>query len=132
MGTIPNLFRLSFLLPVALASVNQGLAQCVVPPSGLISWWPGDGNAMDIQGSNHGTLQNGATFAPGLTGQAFSFDGVDDYFDYGSQASLNFGAGAGFSFDGWVKTTDMFGPIVVQRQSGFCSIWFCSSCSRLI
>src|SRR3712207_7149562 len=36
-------------------------------------------NAIDIQGGNNGTLQNGASFAPGLVGQAFSFDGVDDY-----------------------------------------------------
>jgi hypothetical protein len=72
---------------------------------------------MDIQGSNHGALHNGATFAPGLFGQAFSFDGVDDYFDYGSQTSLNFGAGAGFTIAGWVKTTDDVGPLVSQRNS---------------
>ena len=52
---------------------------CVQPPAGLVSWWPGEGNANDIVGSNHGTLQNGATFAAGMVGQAFSFDGIDDY-----------------------------------------------------
>src|SRR5439155_8470225 len=30
---------------------------CVTPPSGMVSWWPGDGNANDIQGGNNGTLQ---------------------------------------------------------------------------
>src|SRR5262245_25202381 len=29
----------------------QGSPACVAPPSGLVSWWPGDGNANDIQGS---------------------------------------------------------------------------------
>ena len=57
----------------------SGATNCAPEPSGLVSWWPGDGNANDIQGSNHGILQNGATFAPGLVGQAFSFDGVNDY-----------------------------------------------------
>jgi len=52
---------------------------CVNPPSGLTSWWPGEDNANDIQSGNHGTLQNGATFAPGLVGQAFIFDGVNDF-----------------------------------------------------
>src|SRR3989338_305175 len=52
---------------------------CVEPPSGLVSWWPGEGNADDIVNGNDGALQNGVTFAPGMVGQAFSFDGVDDF-----------------------------------------------------
>ena len=51
---------------------------CVEPPSGIVAWWAGDGNATDVQGGNNGTLQNGATFAAGMVAQAFSFDGVDD------------------------------------------------------
>jgi hypothetical protein len=43
--------------------------------TGIVSLWPGDGNANDIVGGNIGTLQGGATFAPGLVGQAFSFNG---------------------------------------------------------
>ena len=50
----------------------------------MVSWWPGDGNASDIQEANDGSLQNGATFAPGLVGQAFSFDGVDDHITAGT------------------------------------------------
>ena len=49
---------------------------CVPPPSSLVSWWPGDGHAEDIGDSNDGSLQGGATFAPGVVGQAFTFDGV--------------------------------------------------------
>lgn len=51
---------------------------CTPPPDGLISWWPGDGNANDIIGSNNGALVGGATFTAGEVGQAFSFDGIDD------------------------------------------------------
>ena len=36
-------------------------------------------NANDIVGTNNGMLQGDATFAPGLVGQAFSFDGDDDF-----------------------------------------------------
>ena len=49
------------------------------PPLNLVSWWPGDGDAADIQGGNNGTLQGGAAFAPGMVDQAFSLDGVDDF-----------------------------------------------------
>jgi hypothetical protein len=43
-----------------------------------VGWWSGDGNPNDIAGNNNGTLQNGATFVPGIVAQAFSFDGVND------------------------------------------------------
>jgi hypothetical protein len=56
----------------------EGVTACLDPPPSLVSWWTGDGDASDIIGPNDGTLRNGATFAPGLVGQAFSFDGVDD------------------------------------------------------
>jgi hypothetical protein len=57
-------------------TLDADVQVCVEPPEGLISWWPGDGNANDIQGVNDGTLLDGATFAVGLVGQAFSFDGI--------------------------------------------------------
>ncbi len=50
---------------------------CVTPPPGLVSWWPGEGNANDIAGTNNGTLVGGVSFASGEVGQAFSFDGVN-------------------------------------------------------
>ncbi len=51
-------------------------AACVPPPSGMVGWWPGDGNAMDVVGGNNGTLQGGATYGTGEVGQAFSFNGT--------------------------------------------------------
>src|SRR5437667_3121650 len=45
---------------------------CTPPPPQMVSWWPGDGNANDIQDGNNGKLENGATFVPGIVAQAFS------------------------------------------------------------
>jgi hypothetical protein len=59
-------------------SENIETSICVGIP-GVVSWWPGDGNAFDVNGENHGTLQNGASFSSGKVGQAISFDGEDDY-----------------------------------------------------
>jgi hypothetical protein len=50
---------------------------CLVPPAGMVAWYPADNNANDIQGNNNGTLQGGVTFATGKVSQAFSFDGTD-------------------------------------------------------
>ena len=49
--------------------------QCAAPPAGLIGWWTGDGDSVDIAGSNSGVLQNGAGFGPGKVGQGFTFNG---------------------------------------------------------
>lgn len=92
--------------PVAGGTTDVGditVMQCLPPPAGLVSWWPGDGNAIDVVGTNHGTLQNGATFAPGEVGQAFKFDGIDDYVTFGSTVG-NFGT-SDFTIDFWVKTS---------------------------
>jgi len=59
-------------------------SSCISAPSGLISWWPADGNANDISDGNSGSLQNGTTFAPGKVSQAFSLDGVDDFVQGGT------------------------------------------------
>src|SRR5262249_52033129 len=56
---------------------------CVPPPSGMVSWWPGDGNANDIMGTNNGSLQNGATFASGKINSAFSFNGTNQFVNVG-------------------------------------------------
>ena len=79
---------------------------CVPPPPGLVSWWPGDGDANDITDGNHGTLQNGAAFASGKVGQAFSMDGVDDYIQFGDILD---GLSIGFTLDAWVRTTATVG-----------------------
>jgi hypothetical protein len=55
--------------------VTLTVLNCTTPPSGLVSWWPGNGNALDIISGNNGVLSNGVAFAPGEVGQAFNFNG---------------------------------------------------------
>ena len=76
---------------------------CTPVPSGIISWWAGDGNTDDIVGGNDGQLQNGATFAPGMVDDALSFDGIDDYMEITDQTGFDFGSGS-FSVSAWIST----------------------------
>jgi trimeric autotransporter adhesin len=48
---------------------------CAAAPPGLVGWWTGDGNTVDIAGNHPGTLENGATYGNGEVGQAFSLAG---------------------------------------------------------
>ena len=61
---------------------------CVPPSPGTVSWWPGDGTAMDIADGDHGTMQNGAAFAAGKVGQAFSLDGLNDIVHVANSSNL--------------------------------------------
>ena len=63
---------------------------CFPAPDGLVSWWTGDGPALDATGVNHGSLRNGASCVPGLIGQMFKFDGTDDFVQVGARPSLVF------------------------------------------
>ena len=58
---------------VALATGFTVIGPVCAVPFGLVSWWPGDGNANDVVSGNNGALQNGASFGAGEVGQAFSF-----------------------------------------------------------
>jgi len=49
---------------------------CATGPTGLVSRWRAEGNAVDDVGGRNGTLEGAVTFAPGKVGQAFSFDGA--------------------------------------------------------
>ncbi|MHC4602581.1 MAG: LamG-like jellyroll fold domain-containing protein, partial [Planctomycetota bacterium] len=78
------------------------------PDSCLISKWmfdQGEGTiAYDSAGTNHGLIQ-GATWTTGQIDGALSFDGVDDYVNFGDpiEESLDFGASDSFSISAWVK-----------------------------
>ena len=75
--------RRAYLLPILLIMLATSAVQaagCDPAPSGLVGWWPAEGNANDIVGTNNGTLKGGATAsAPGVVGSAFQFDGTNGY-----------------------------------------------------
>jgi hypothetical protein len=79
-GVTRTLLWGSIVLLALTFSINEAVAQsCTQQPTGLVGWWPGDGNANDIKGSNHGTLENGATFDTGKVSSAFRLDGTNDF-----------------------------------------------------
>ena len=91
---------------VATLTVQTG-SNCVPPSAGLVSWWPGDGNANDIKGTNGGMVVNGVSYVPGSVGQAFLFNGINQYVDMGNPASLQITGS--LTLEAWFKTSSPMG-----------------------
>src|SRR2546425_1221831 len=78
--------------------------------------WRAEGDANDNVGNNDGTLVNGATFAAGEVGQAFSLDGVDDYVEIADSVSLS--VSTALSVEAWINPTSVAaGEILTKYNS---------------
>lgn len=92
---------------------------CLTPPHGLVSWWPGDGNYVELVSANNGNPPSGATFVPGMVTQAFNFDGsAASGFSVPDARSLKF-TGA-ISIAAWVNPSNLSCTNI--DNSGYCAI----------
>ena len=88
------------------ADVQDQNVTVVAPAKKPVGWWKFDGNVRDSAGSNHGVENGSPAYAAGISGQAISFDGKDDFIvvaDNGGSATVEFGTGS-FSIAFWVKS----------------------------
>jgi len=123
-SVVPSELRLGLLVVAALVLTSampafgtDGVAQCTAAPSGLVGWWPGDGNAKDITPKDHdGTLKDDGTDASsdtrfttttaGKVGRAFLFDGDRDYVKIPSSSTSDLNIPSGkVSVDAWINIT---------------------------
>jgi len=86
-------------------ATNLGNASpCVPTPTGLIGWWPGDGDANDLAENNNGVPSN-LGYGSGMVGQAFQFGGTDSYLGVSNQAVFN--AITNITFECWVRNNQL-------------------------
>lgn len=85
----------------SLSTVHAQSTPCVLPPLNLSGWWRAEGNALDVTGTNNGTVFPGAEFDLGFIGQAFQFTGAtNSYVEVPDSASLR---GSEVTIEFWVK-----------------------------
>ena len=93
-------------LLTSLYSVWNGDTTTSTLDSSIYGAWNGENNANDSVGTNHGTLMNGCTFTTGKLGNAFTFDGVNDYIEFPSN-TMNLTGDFTISF--WVNLSSLTG-----------------------
>ncbi len=99
--TIARYALLAAALGVLAAGPAAAEPACNMLPRGIAGWWPGEGTAADITlAADHGTPFGGVAFAPGVIGQAFQLDGVNDRIDVPDAAVLR---PTRFTLAAWVR-----------------------------
>jgi hypothetical protein len=132
---IAILAMVASLMVATAAPAESAVEGCVAAPSGLVAWWPGDGDVLDYEDANDGMLVGGAGFTgSGKVGQAFGFDGVDDYVEVADSDLWNFGSGD-FTIEMWVNHSSLppfdpgSPPVLIGNDegSGDNNKWFIGS-----
>ena len=94
-------------MTVTFSGPGPATPPCATPPSGMVSWWPAEGDANDIQDGNDGTFNGTPAYGSGRVGQAFSFNGDPaNYVSVPSNTNLDL---TQFTVDAWVYPTTSSG-----------------------
>ena len=93
-------FGIQILIAFMLCTGALRAQNCAPAPLGLVGWWKGEEGTADAVGSNNGALIGNTSFAPGIVGQAFSFDGYNDSVMIGNPAALQL---QDFTIEAWIK-----------------------------
>ena len=123
-----------FAVPADVLSAqsgNQGFAECLPPPSGMIAWWPFDRfrffcRSDEIVFSNDVSIRGNEGFIAtlGVIGAgAFSLDGVLNFaevFTSSPVQDLNFGIDGDFTIDAWILPSDSpLLQVIVDKDGPF-------------
>ncbi|PWU11253.1 MAG: hypothetical protein C5B50_23750 [Verrucomicrobia bacterium] len=73
---------------------------CPPPLPGIVGWWPGASNALDIVGGNHGATAGGVSYAPGMVNQGFNLDGNGSYIQLPNALAFQVQS---FTIEAWVQ-----------------------------
>lgn len=91
---------------------------CFTLPSGSVSWWQAESNALDQRGANNGAWEGSAAYTTGEEGQAFSLNGTTNDVKVTASSNLNVGTGGGITLEAWVKPADTTVRPILEWNDG--------------
>jgi hypothetical protein len=109
----------SSVASLSIPGVNSALWQ------GLVAYYPLNGNANDVVGTNNGSIQGGAGFTNGVSGESLAFTNADAAVFIPASTSLDVGKGAGLTLSVWIKPTDITQgyPLFEWNHSNYFVYW---------
>lgn len=109
-------------------------------PMGVVDWWPANGDAHDVIGTNNGCISVMTNFVTNITvtpnvittnliplvtydtgevGRAFAFSATNGTVSFGTNTG-NFGTND-FSIDFWIQSTNYTGVVPVLQKGTYCT-----------
>lgn len=117
------------LLIILFLSVNFSFAQTVpsyVPSTGLLGWWPFNGNAIDESANTNDGAVTGAILTTdrfGVSNKAYSFNGSSNYIDVNDAVPLRLN-NTDYTISAWVYFNSTTGPdLISKRSAGSANGW---------
>jgi concanavalin A-like lectin/glucanase superfamily protein len=114
------------VLLLVFAPAGPGLAQTCVESPVALSRRSADSvsgtTAFDTVGGHDGTMVGGVGIVPGMVGNAFSFDGVDDYIEVADSPAWDL---KDFTVAAWIKTSAVSLDFrrIISHQETFGNHW---------
>jgi hypothetical protein len=88
---------------------------CATKPSGIVSWWKAESNALDEVDSNNGTIVGNVTYVSGKVGRTFRFDGLSSGVSLGNPTNLQL---QNFTVEAWARRADANRAAVAPYDNG--------------
>jgi hypothetical protein len=109
----------SEVLPTTKSKASIGSdSGCVTLTDGLVGWWAGEENVADYLSGAEGVLRNGATYAPGKVGTAFSLTN-GAYVEIPDSKNVNFTETQPMTVELWVYRTGLAsGMHILSKRVG--------------
>jgi hypothetical protein len=119
--------KLNMLILLAIIFVFIGTASADLT-TGLVAYYPFNGNANDESGNGYNGTVNGPTLTTdrfGNPNSAYSFDGINNYIGLANTSALNFTSG-GFALAAWVNFSQNNSDnlIIAKHNCGIISGYF--------
>jgi len=113
----PNRFLVLTILVLFCQLSFAATPVCIVPPTGLVSWWTADSDASDLYGVNNPSAVNAVSLVSGKVGNGYTF-GTNGYIQIPDSSSLD---NQKFTWDAWVMpngpgpNNDGYGSMIVEK-----------------
>ncbi len=121
-------------LLVPLLSSVPATAQCAPGGTNLAGWWPGDNHAYNVINQRAATVQGTVTYAPGMVGDAFHFEGAGKV-RIPEATSIDLSRTNRWTIMGWVKPSTLDGsasPLVYTEGNRVAALGLQKTSGKLV